>query len=559
MDVICPPETATNQAGTSHDMTITVFRASSGMDVDGNPATPREGETVAWRITDNDPSATLTQTETTTDSLGQATATLEQVTPAPGVNTVTISVVDADNRPMFNCTVVKQWVAGQLGVTKTASADTVNIGEEITFTIDVQNLNATGSLTGVEVSDAFPTDGFETNDQLDWEGLTLAASATETLTITARATATGTFTNTATAISIEDPGPASDSATVTVVAPDVMVTKTVAPEEILVGQTATYTITVTNESQTATANNVLITDEPDPGLTAVSSNLVPSIAQLPPGGTQTYTMTVMGTEAGQFTNVVSLEWDELVPSGLPQPSASATLTVLQPDISIEKTGRGALFTGREGTYTLTVTNTGDANLTGVEITDTFPTGMSYVSSDNGGTVNGNVVTWNLGNLAIDEARQVSVTLQGDIAGTYANQAAVDTNEGANDSDTFNIVVTAAAGADINIVDDPDPALVGETITFTITVDNQGSTAPMTNVRVTATFDDNLNITGANEGTISGNQVAFALDTLGAGQTHTYTVTTEAVEAGAPASTVTLQYAETTGTLSKTQITTIIEP
>lgn len=561
MDVICPPETATNQAGNPHTMTITVFRASAGMDVDGYPAAPEPDQAVAWRITDDSPAARLVNVETTTDSQGRATATLEQVTPAPGDNEVTISVVDADNRPMFNCTIVKQWVAGQLGVTKTASADTVNIGEEVTFTILVQNLNDTGSLTGVDVSDDFPENGFETSDPLVLEGLTLAAGATETITITARAIATGTYTNTATAISIEDPGPASDSATVTVVAPDVTVTKSVEPVEILVGQTATYTITVVNNSQTAAANNVLITDEPDAGLTAVSSTLVPSIAQLPPGGSETYTMTVLGSTAGQFTNVVSLDWDELDPSGLPEPSASATLTVLQPAIEIVKEGRGALFTGQEGTYTLTVTNTGDANLSGVVITDTFPSGMSYVSSDNSGTASGNTVTWPAVNLGVNEVHTVSVTLRGDTAGTYANQASVTSTEGATHNDAFSIRVRPAAGASLTIEDDFDPVEVGDTVNYTITVQNQSPDTPMTQVEVTVEVPTELSIVSVSGGgTQSGGTVTFpTVATLAGGDSVTFTIQVTAASAGDTVVTAELNYAEFTRSITAQQGTTIIQP
>ena len=168
MDVICPPAMDTNQAGDPHDMKITVFKATRGFDVNGQVVEPLPDREVTWRITDNDPSASfvsgsnVTQETTTTSADGEATLTLYQVTPAAGDNEVTISVVDENDRPMFNCTVLKNWVAGQLGITKTASADMVNIGETVMFTIEVENLNSEGSLTNVNITDAFPFDGFDT-------------------------------------------------------------------------------------------------------------------------------------------------------------------------------------------------------------------------------------------------------------------------------------------------------------------------------------------------------------------------------------------------------------
>ena len=557
-NVVCPPAMATNQAGTSHEMTITVFRASSGMDVDGNPAAPLEGETVAWRITENDPAATLTQMETSTDSLGRATATLEQVTPVPGDNTVTISVVDADNRPMFNCDVVKNWIAGQLGVTKTASAETVNIGETVTFTIEVQNLNQAGSLTGVDVSDSLPS-GFETNNQLDWTGLTLAAGATETFTITATAIATGTFTNEVTAVSIEDPGPATSDATVTVVAPDVSVSKSVTPDTILVGQTATYTITVVNNSPTAAATNVFITDNLDPstGLTEVSSNLPMTIAQLPAGGSETYTVTVMGVEADRYTNVVSLDWDELQFTDGRQPSASATLSVLEPNISLNKTTSDGslLYTGETGTYTIIAENTGQADLTNVSITDTIPSNMSYRSSSHGGTestdANGNtIVRWSPFTLAVGDIQERTITLHADrVCDSCPNMANVTTAEGPEATAEQDIQILPATGGNIRIAENTGALMrVGETVEFTATVENENDITPMTEVNVSIAVSDHFSIVATPDGaTLSGSTVSFEqIASLAPGESRQFTITVEAISTGQAKGTANLEYHEFPG-------------
>ncbi len=574
-DIICNPlAPAPNQAGTSHDMTITVFRASSGMDVDGYPAHPLAGETTEWRITDNDPAATfvegssVTERTVTTGADGTATLTLYQVSPIPGDNAVTVSVVDSENRPMFSCTFPKQWVAGTLAVTKTASPEVVNIGEPVTFTIDVTNLSSEGSLTGVDVADVFPFASFDniayniapdsdSAGALAWEDLDLAAGATMSFTISGTATAVGTHTNTVTVTSTEDPTEKTANASVTVRAPEVSVTKTVDPEQILVGEQATFTIVVTNNNPDAAANNVVITDVLDEGLTQISSDLATSIPQLAAGESQTYTIVVQADQRGDFTNEVTVDWDERELSGQSEQFASATVTALLPTIEIEKTGRPVLYTGQIAPYTLTVTNTGDADLTGVVITDTFPSQMSYVSSTGGGTASGNVVTWPAVNLPVGGTHSVTVTLRGDTAGEPDNMASVTTTERATDDDSLGIRIIPAAGADINIVDNPDPALVGELVTFTITVDNQGSTAPMTNIQVVVTLNDHWAIQSAGAGTISDNGATFNLDTVGAGQTHTFTVTAEAIEEGSGQATATLTYQEFGGTNEKTQGTTII--
>ena len=44
-------------------------------------------------------------------------------------------------------------------------------------------------------------------------------------------------------------------------------------------------------------------------------------------------------------------------------------------------------------YTITLRNIGNADATGVTITDPLPANTSFVSADNGGTYAGGVVTW----------------------------------------------------------------------------------------------------------------------------------------------------------------------
>ena len=67
---------------------------------------------------------------------------------------------------------------------------------------------------------------------------------------------------------------------------------------------------------------------------------------------------------------------------------------VKPDISIEKTAPVTANVGDEITYTITLTNSGKVAGTATA-TDTLPEGLTYVTSDNGGSYNANtrVITW----------------------------------------------------------------------------------------------------------------------------------------------------------------------
>ena len=63
------------------------------------------------------------------------------------------------------------------------------------------------------------------------------------------------------------------------------------------------------------------------------------------------------------------------------------------------------------TYTITVTNTGAADLTGIVLVDTIPAGMSFVSASGGGTSASGKVTWPAFDLLSGAATSFTVQLK----------------------------------------------------------------------------------------------------------------------------------------------------
>ena len=247
---------------------------------------------------------------------------------------------------------------------------------------------------------------------------------------------------------------------VTVLEPELSVTKAVSDTVPHLGQTITYTVVVTNEGvpfgTDAMDVNVVdslptgmvfhpgsVTVDGQPLLSAsgVASNSTGNALNLTldqvdydSSVTITYQATVSSDTAdfgASLANQVGVNWSSLSsPNGSDGnddeerdgsdgyvTSANESITLTAPDYEISKSSSNTapLRAGEEFTYTIQVANVGTHEGTGVVVTDTFPVialGQPLAIS-NGGTFDANtgLITWSLGQLDVNE----SVSLTVDVA------------------------------------------------------------------------------------------------------------------------------------------------
>ena len=137
--------------------------------------------------------------------------------------------------------------------------------------------------------------------------------------------------------------------------------------------------------------------------------------------------------------------------------------------------------GNQLTYTLTSTNNGPSNATGVTIVDTLPAGVTFVSSSGAGnaTASGNTVKVALGNLAASatDTTQIVVTVNPSTIGTLTNTAVIsgketETNPSNNTATCTNTVVPQV-DLSLTKIGTPEPVKVGNQLTYTLTLTNHG--------------------------------------------------------------------------------------
>lgn len=435
-----------------------------------------------------------------------------------------------------------------LQVVKTADVATVHAGNQITYTLAVSN-NGPAGATNVLVVDNLPnltpddltivsatasgggvvTQPGAASGEIEIAYAALAAGQTETVTIIVRvppaAVATAAITNAAT-ITGEgidtDPNNNDDSVDVAVTRQAVLtIGKSDAPDPSTVGGTLTYEILVTNTGP-STATNVVVSDPLPAGLTFTSANttagtvaeatgvVTANIPTLAPGASATVTIvtTIQATFAGStIPNSATADADEAAPV-----TANAN-TAVNPDIDLQITKSDNVDPANRGgvlIYTLTVFNDGPSGATNVEVIDTLPADVTFVSAT-GGTVTGgtvgssNPVTIDLGNMASQETKVVTLTVNvaGNAAATFNNTAVVRSTESTagfdrdmtNNTDTESTAAQSQIDLELVKSDSADPIKPGEALVYTIIVTNNGP-SDATLVRMTDNLPDGIQITTA---------------------------------------------------------------
>src|SRR5665811_78620 len=412
-----------------------------------------------------------------------------------------------------------------VAITKAAVDDEVSAGEDIGFTITVEN-TGTAAAPDVGFTDVLPvidghtwtvtdpvtlpdevgcpiTDGTLTCSGIDLDATTGSFSVTvsSTLpTVPAADVCANGISNSAT-LSVPYAGDATAIVAV-ICAPDVTISKT-GPETVAAGNAIDFTITVANSGSTV-ATDVRFTDQlPDTGgdWAITSPVTLPDGVECPitdgsldctgivlEAGTGTFSVTVSSTLPADPADDVCDGISNTATLSVPYAGdATATVAVTCPNVTITKAAENEnVPAGDLISFTITVANSGDADATDVDFTDTLPdTGYDWeitAPATLPDAVDCRITDGTLDCTGIDLAADggaFSVTVSSDTAtdgttcGTYENTATL-TNYGEASSETASVSVTCAPDVTISKTATADEVNAGEDIGFIITVANEGS-------------------------------------------------------------------------------------
>ena len=314
----------------------------------------------------------------------------------------------------------------QLTLQKTVDKESVEPGDKVNFTLNVTN---SGNLTakGVQLTDNLP-EGLTGDGLRESFDLEPGASKGFNVPATVNATARGDLVNTAT---VTWEGQRQNAtAKLSVQVPQLKLEKTVDKATANPGDTVTFKLTVTNNG-TATARGVQLTDNLPAGL---SGQALIERFDLEPGASKSFSLpaTVNAGATGDLTNTARVNLSAQTSE------ASATVSVTpvpaQADLAVTKTASATrIRPGDPVTYTLTVTNNGPSDATGVTLTDALPAGLAFnsaISSQGTCGLMGNTITCAFGSLAngASASATVKATSAASATGKLTNTATVKGNE-----------------------------------------------------------------------------------------------------------------------------------
>ena len=348
---------------------------------------------------------------------------------------------------------------------KTADIENPNFGDEVTYTVNITNVGKSDAVNvavrdvlgeGLELISADGGVYDPITRTITWT-VNLNSGETKSFKVVAKVIGYGNVTNSLVV--------GNKTSAVDVDVPEIIPNKTADIENPNFGDSIDYTITVNNVGK-ADAKHVVVVDRLDKGLKYVSSShngvydeashTVTWVVDIAAGSSFDLTVTAFAEEYGVLTNIVSVG------------DKSASVDVNVPEIIPNKTAdiENPNF-GDNVTYTVTVTNDGNADAKAVVVRDVLGKDLKFVSATGTYTFDEatNTITWTVD---VDAGKTETFT----VVATVINYGNV-TNSLVVGNKTFNKNVTVPEITPDKTVDNENPNF-GDDLTYTVTVKNEGN-------------------------------------------------------------------------------------
>ncbi len=462
-------------------------------------------------------------------------------------------------------------VAADVSIKKNFDPAEVLSGATTTMSLIATN-NGPGVASGVTVTDVLPAgltvSGALPNGCADVTGTitcavgTMQPNATSQFQITIAAPSVGSATsymNTARITTTTNDYDQSNNASIAglsvaaLTPANLDIAKIAVLPNVLAGDTDSVLIGVLNNGQTATAADLVVTDTIPTGFTALTATwendansgscVITTSISCPIGAlgpASTAVITVEGITDPDLADGTTLtDTAEATSTGTNSPTAQATITVgASADLYLRKQSVGNATAGQPLDYTVVVENIGPSTAHSTSVSDALPADVTVIALPQNCTVTNQTMTCALGDLEPGDIVTISYTVDVPLAGgTLINTATATSTTPTTDpstaTDTTTNVVTPVAELEATKTASTDRAKIGDTITYTVTVTNNGPGAAGNVVVVEDNAVGAVTFVSSSPSTGSVDDATgiWTVGSLAVGESATNTITARATEAG----------------------------
>jgi uncharacterized repeat protein (TIGR01451 family) len=271
-----------------------------------------------------------------------------------------------------------------------------------------------------------------------------------------------------------------------------LVLKLLAPERVVLGDSATVTLTVSNPGDGPCEHVKILTALPE-GLEHPRGRQVEvDLGSLAPQEQRTLQLVC----AARGQGVQRCEAAAVADGGL-KTAAAAAVEVVLPRIDLTASGPHLRYLERKAVYVFKASNPGSASAGNVTLQAIVPPGLKFHSASAGGQYDATTgsVAWFLGELPAGQGKDVTLELIPISTGDQVVRAQATATHGLKTETEVRTHVEGLSSLLLEVADADDPVEVGAETSYEIRVTNTGSKME-TNLQLTCTLPDHMELRGA---------------------------------------------------------------
>lgn len=354
----------------------------------------------------------------------------------------------------------------------------INVGQECEFELEIKN-EGKQAAKDVLVEAFFPVSVRLTNavpkpassqDHLEWKFDSLQAGETKSISIKLIPSQRGAISATA---NVRFSSTSSESFTV---AEPLLQVAVKGPTNVMMGEPASQSVTISNPG-TGTLHNVVLEAEIPQGLEHVTAEFLQmQVGSLNPGESRTIRLALAAVMGGEQVLNIQAKAE----GGLVQ-SAQARVNVIAPKIQVAIDGPGLRYKGRTAQYEITTINEGAAATNNVRVLHKIPEGFEFVKANHGGQFNPetSTISWFLGRMEPGQNANVTLELKTKVLGNYVHHVRAISEHNVKSDAQMQTRIEGTAQLVLEISDLDDPVEIGAETGYKVVVKNDGSKSAST--------------------------------------------------------------------------------